>query len=88
MKRWKTERVAVEFSTINKPKSSRSCRASFKNLGQNLGQEFWTKSWTKIWDKNFGQQFGTDGQTDRRTDRTRYRVTPQLKSDLCSEAKT
>ena len=23
---------------LNKPKSSRSCRASFKNLGQNLGQ--------------------------------------------------
>ena len=47
------------YKHYNKPKSSRSCRASFKNLGQNLGQKFGTKTRTK---------FGTDGQTDRRTD--------------------
>ena len=51
------ERTAQE---INKPELSRSCRASFKTLGQNLGQKFGTKSWTK---------FGTDGQTDRQMDR-------------------
>ena len=27
----------------NKPKSSRSCRASFKNLGQQFGTEIWDK---------------------------------------------
>ena len=38
---------------VNNPELSRSCRASFKNLGQKSG----TKSGTKIWDKQ------TDGQT-------------------------
>ena len=52
-----------------KPESSRSCRASYKNLGQNLGQKFGTKSGTKIWGR----------QTDKQTDKTRHRVALQLK---------
>ena len=47
----------------NKHESSRSRRASFKNLGQNLGQT--------------NRQ--TDRQTNRQTDRTRYRVALRLK---------
>ena len=61
------EKTAQE---INKPELSRSCRASFKNLGQHLGQKFGGKCGTK---------FGTNRQTVRWTDGTKYKVALQLK---------
>ena len=49
----------------NKPESSRSCRASFKNLGQKFGTKFGTTFGIQIWDRQTDRE--TDGQTDRQT---------------------
>ena len=65
-----TDSILLWLSAVlkrNKPELSRSCRASFKNLGQKFG----TKIWDNIWDGNLGQ-----------TDMTRYRVALQLKRNI------